>query len=78
MRNSKSQWLKKTQASLRLIPYLTLGTIVFVFNSETDFNDFLRSYLVLLECQMGLVLIYFVAAKIVKRHKSKFDKAPTS
>lgn len=78
MRNKKSQWLNRTQAWLHFIPYLTLGTVVFIFNSETHLNYFMRGYLVLLESQIGLVLIYFIIAKIVKRNRRKLKKATTS
>ncbi|WP_013323056.1 hypothetical protein [Gloeothece verrucosa] len=71
MSNKINQWL-------RLLPYLLVGTFVFISNSQTDLNYFLRGYLVLLESSFGLVLIYFLVAKIINRNKRKIPKVTSS
>lgn len=50
--------------NLRLLPYFVLGVLVFSLNSATDFHYFLKGYLVLLEAQVGIVIVYFLMAKL--------------
>ncbi len=73
MENLKDQRLSLFKSGLRLIPFLALGAIVFSLNSATHLNYLLRGYLVLVECQIGIVLLYFLIARIVKRRKRKQD-----
>lgn len=56
---------------LRFLPYLVLGIVIFSLNSVTNLNFFLKGYVVLLEAQIGIVLLYFLMAKLVKNNKKK-------
>jgi hypothetical protein len=56
---------------LRFLPYLVLGIVIFSLNSVTNLNFFLKGYVVLLEAQIGIVLLYFLIAKFVKNNKKK-------
>jgi hypothetical protein len=75
MKIETKQGLAGVKSQLRLIPYVILGLGVFAFNSSTDLNYFLRGYLVLLESQIGIVVLYFIIAKIIKRTKGKQPQA---
>lgn len=66
--NNKRLKLKLHQ--LRLIPYLAIGSLIFYFNSNLDLNYIVKGYLVLMESQLGIILIYFLMAKFTnKPHK---------
>jgi len=54
---------------LRLLPYAALGALVFSLNSGTNLNYIFRGYLVLLEAQVGIVLIYFLMSKLTRPNK---------
>lgn len=69
MKTDKNKELAGLKTSFRLIPFILLGLGIFALNSSLDLNYFLRGYLVLLESQVGIVILYFVIAKIVKRSK---------
>lgn len=51
---------------LKPLPYLLLGLVIFSSNSLTNFNFWLRGYLAILEIQIGLLLLYFLLAKLAK------------
>jgi ABC-type bacteriocin/lantibiotic exporter with double-glycine peptidase domain len=57
------------QNKLRFFPYLTLGIVIFSLNSVTNINFFLKGYVVLLEAQIGIVLLYFLMGKLRKNKK---------
>lgn len=61
--------LRLSRSWIKLLPYAILGIVVFSLNSATDFNYILRGYLVLLESQIGLVVIYFCFAKLLRKNK---------
>jgi hypothetical protein len=61
--------------NLRLIPYIILGISVFAINSTLELNYFLRGYLVLLESQIGIIVLYLIIARIVKRGKRRQKRA---
>ena len=52
------------------IPYLIFGLFVFIFNSQLNFNYFIKGYISVLELQAGIILIYFLSLKF-KRSKIK-------
>ncbi|PSB02833.1 hypothetical protein C7B64_11425 [Merismopedia glauca CCAP 1448/3] len=56
---------------LKLLPYTLVGLGVFWFNSETNLNYLFRGYLVLLEAQLGILIVYFLMSKINKLHKNR-------
>ncbi|OCR02327.1 hypothetical protein BCD67_20220 [Oscillatoriales cyanobacterium USR001] len=70
MSNFHSRKLEGKPTWMRFIPYAALGVLIFSFNSSGEMNYFLRGYLVLLEAQIGIVLIYFIMSKLAKKHKS--------
>ena len=70
MSNFPSHKLDGKLTWMRFIPYAALGLLIFSFNSSGEMNYFLRGYLVLLEAQLGIVLIYFLMSKLTKKHKS--------
>jgi hypothetical protein len=67
-RNIMSQYNK-----LRFLPYLVLGIVIFSLNSFINLNFFLKGYVVLLEAQIGIVLLYFLILKLGKLNKKKND-----
>ena len=70
MSNLKNQKLILSFHRLRLVPYLTIGYLIFYFNSNLDFNYLVKGYLVLMESQLSIILIYFLTAKFSsKPHK---------
>lgn len=69
MSNLDSPKFEGKSAWMRLLPYAALGILVFSLNSASDLNYFLRGYLVLLEAQVGIVLIYFIMSKLAKNQK---------
>ncbi len=54
----------------KLTPYLLLGITLFALNSHLELNYFLKGYLVLLESQIGFLLIYFLMRRIFHKRKS--------
>ena len=71
MSNSNPQGLVKYQTWLRLIPYAALGMLIFSLTSTTEVNYFFRGYLVLIQAQAGIFVVYFVIAKIMKMRRDK-------
>lgn len=70
MNNSISRKIPKDSTKwLRLVPFLVLGGVVFSFNSSLDLNYLLRGYLVLLETQVGIILLYFWITKSFRKKK---------
>lgn len=60
---------------LRLFPYAALGFLIFASNSDFNLSYLWRGYIVLLEAQLGIVVIYFLMAKIAKISKQKIRLA---
>lgn len=69
MSNVDSRKFEAKSTWMRLLPYAALGIVVFSLNSASDLNYFLRGYLVLLEAQAGIVLIYFMMSKLARSKK---------
>ncbi|MDF0555958.1 hypothetical protein [Kamptonema sp. UHCC 0994] len=69
MSNVDSRKFEGKSTWMRLLPYATLGILVFSLNSASDLNYFLKGYLVLLEAQAGIVLIYFLMSKLARSKK---------
>lgn len=63
----KYNWIL-LQNKWRFFPYLTLGIVIFSLNSVTNLNFFLKGYVVLLEAQIGIVLLYFLMGKLRKKN----------
>lgn len=61
---------KESTKWLRTIPFLVLGGIVFAFNSNLELNYLIKGYLVLLETQFGIVILYFLVTKFIKKKKN--------
>lgn len=55
---------------LRFLPYVTVGFIIFYLNSSTSLNYLFKSYLVLIEAQFIIILIYFLKAKVGHQRRS--------
>lgn len=71
--NTNSTKTLSVKSGLRFIPYAALGILVFALNSNLEFNYFVKGYLTILECQAGIVLVYFLmqrATRTQKRHKN--------
>ncbi|MEG5062385.1 hypothetical protein QUB33_02040 [Microcoleus sp. B3-A4] len=66
MSNLNSRKLEGTPSWMRFAPYGALGLLIFSFNSGSELNYFLRGYLVILQAQVGIVLLYFVMSKFRK------------
>jgi uncharacterized membrane protein len=58
--------VKIPKASWRLLPFLALGALVFAFNSSLELNYLVKGYITLLELQAGIVVLYFLLAKLSK------------
>ena len=71
MSNLDSRNFEGRYTWMRLLPYAALGILVFSLNSASDLNYFLRGYLVLLEAQAGIVLIYFMMSKLARSKKQE-------
>jgi hypothetical protein len=56
---------------LSLLPFLILGILVFTGTSSLNLSYFWRGYVVLLETQAGLVILYFLMHKLSKIYASK-------
>ncbi len=70
MSDLNNQRLKLKLHQLRLVPYLAIGSLIFYFNSNLDLNYIVKGYLVLMESQLCIMVIYFLTAKITsKTHK---------
>ncbi|CBN57188.1 MULTISPECIES: hypothetical protein [Kamptonema] len=69
MSNVDSRKFEGKSTWMRLLPYAALGIVVFSLNSASDLNYFLKGYLVLLEAQAGIVLIYFLMSKLARSKK---------
>lgn len=74
MTNSNSQRIGLSFSRLRLLPYLILGLLIFSLNSAINLNYFLKGYLVVLEAQVGILVLYFLIAKVIKRNKKNSQK----
>jgi uncharacterized membrane protein len=70
MSNFNSRKLEGTPNWMRFTPYLALGILVFSLNSASELNYFFRGYLVILEAQAGIVLLYFAMSKF-RTNKNK-------
>ena len=70
MSNFNSHKLEGTPNLMRFAPYLALGILIFSLNSASELNYFLRGYLVILEAQAGIVLLYFAMSKL-RKNKNK-------
>lgn len=70
MSDLNNQKLNLKFYQLRLLPYLAIGSLIFYLNSYLDLNYIVKGYLVLMECQLCIIVIYFLTAKIT----SKTDK----
>ena len=57
---------KSKIALLRNVSLAILGLLIFYSSSQLDFNYFVRGYLSLLELQIGVVVIFFIASKLRK------------
>lgn len=66
MNNWNSRKLEGTPSWMRFAPYAALGILIFSLNSGSELNYFLRGYLVILQAQVGIVLLYFAMAKFRK------------
>lgn len=51
---------------LRLLPYIAIGGVIFYFNSNLDFNYLIKSYLVLMESQICILMFYLINCKYFK------------
>jgi hypothetical protein len=61
---------------LSLVPFLIFGLLVFTGTSSLNLSYFLRGYVVLLETQAGLVIIYFLLYKFSRIDTTKFQIVP--
>ncbi|EGK87763.1 hypothetical protein D0A34_07310 [Microcoleus vaginatus PCC 9802] len=66
MSNLNSRNLEGTPIWIRFAPYAALGILIFSLNSGSELNYFLRGYLVILQAQVGIVLLYFAMSKFRK------------
>jgi hypothetical protein len=70
MNDLNNQRLNFKFHQLRLVPYLAIGSLIFYLNSNLDLNYIVKGYLVLMECQLCIIVIYFLTAKLTsKTHK---------
>lgn len=65
---------KRSLFWLRLLPYVVFGASVFSLNSTLEINYFFKGYLILIEAQLGIVLIYFSLNRLLKS-KSKSSES---
>jgi uncharacterized membrane protein len=70
MNQVNSTGVKIPKAGWRLLPFLALGVLVFAFNSSLELNYLVKGYITLLELQAGIVVLYFLLAKLGKSQKS--------
>ncbi|MEA5535906.1 hypothetical protein [Crocosphaera sp. XPORK-15E] len=59
-----TQRTRNTLRWFRFLPYLGLGALVFSLNSLTVGNYWIKGYFVLLEAQIGLVILYWMLAHL--------------
>jgi hypothetical protein len=45
---------------LRLLPYITVGSLIFYFNSQLELNYLIKGYLTLMECQLCILFTYLI------------------
>lgn len=64
MSNFNSRKLEGNVSWMRLLPYVACGIVVFSLTSTTELNYVLKSYLVLLEAQAAIALIYFLTRMV--------------
>ncbi len=70
MSNLNNQRLILNFNRLRIVPYIAIGCLIFYLNSNLDLNYIVKGYLVLMESQLCIILIYFLSAKFTsKGHK---------
>ncbi len=70
MSNLNNQRIKIKIHQLRLVPYLAIGSLIFYFNSNLDLNYIVKGYLVLMQSQLCIIVIYFLTARFAnKPHK---------
>lgn len=67
MSDLNNQRLKLKLHQLRLVPYLAIGSLIFYFNSNLDLNYLIKGYLVLMESQVCIVIIYFLTTKATSK-----------
>jgi len=70
MLDFKNQKRKFKLHDFRLLPYIALGNLIFYFNSTTDLNYIFKGYFVLLEVQLGILILLFLTGKL-GRHKRR-------
>jgi hypothetical protein len=66
MSNLNSRKLEGTPSWMRFAPYAALGILIFSLYSGSELNYFLRGCLVILQAQVGIVLVYFAMSKFRK------------
>lgn len=57
---------------LRLLLYMAIGSLIFYFNSQLEFNYIAKGYLVLLESQLCILAIYFMTNKLNNKPQKKW------
>jgi hypothetical protein len=55
----------------RFLPYAVFGAVAFSLASASHFNYFFRGYILLLEIQAGILLVYFLGNRLTKSKKQK-------
>ncbi len=55
----------------QLLPYVALGILIFVANSNLNINYFFRGYLTMIESQIAIVGLYFMMNKIKKKNQHR-------
>ncbi|MCT7979559.1 hypothetical protein [Laspinema olomoucense] len=66
--------LKHGKANIKkmsLVPFVILGILAFTGTSSLNLSYFWRGYVVLLETQAGLVILYFLMHKLSKIYAAK-------
>lgn len=67
MSNLNNQKLKLKLHQLRLVPYLAIGSLIFYLNSNLDLNYVVKGYLVLMESQLCIIIIYFLTTSFASK-----------
>jgi hypothetical protein len=70
MNQVNSTGVRIPKGGWRLLPFLCLGALIFAFNSSLELNYLVKGYLTLLELQAGIVVLYFLLAKLGRYRKS--------
>ncbi|MGE5657895.1 MAG: hypothetical protein ACM37W_14920 [Actinomycetota bacterium] len=73
MSDFNSHKIEETLNWMRLLPYAAFGILAFSLTSAADLNYFVKAYLVLLEAQAMMALIYFLRPKLTKSSKRPSD-----